>query len=255
MPGPVFITGKYASISIGGVLMCLDSWDLDESGEPVEVTTWCSPRGLDGGVIRAEYEPGLIEGSFTASGPFRGVAPAIGDVVNIVFGVNSTITAARQCLITGVKISTELKGKASVSISGKVVGLPTTFAAMAGAAYDPKSGWTAPVGTIDPNQLAAGAGGGPLVWGPGAAPGNPNTFGGGTNVVNTNVTTTTGTGTGGGTPVTIPDPNAGNPATFGGDGASPGGASPGGASSGGASSGGASPGGASSGGALPGITP
>jgi len=246
MPGPVFITGKYASISIGGVLMCLDSWDLDESGEPVEVTTWCSPRGLDGGVIRAEYEPGLIEGSFTASGPFRGVAPAIGDVVNIVFGVNSTITAARQCLITGVKISTELKGKASVSISGKVVGLPTTFAAMAGAAYDPKSGWTAP----DPNQLAAGAGGGPLVWGPGAAPGNPNTFGGGTNVVNTNVTTTTGTGTGGGTPVTIPDPNAGNPATFGGDGASPGGASPGGASSGGASSGGAS-----SGGALPGITP
>ena len=236
MPGPVFITGKYASISIGGVLMCLDSWDLDESGEPVEVTTWCSPRGLDGGVIRAEYEPGLIEGSFTASGPFRGVAPAIGDVVNIVFGVNSTITAARKCLITGVKISTELKGKASVSISGKVVGLPTTLAAMDGAALDPKSGWTAPIGAIDPNQLIADGK---------TQPGDPNTFGGGTNVVNTNVTTTTGTGTGGGTPVTIPDPNAGNPATFGGDVASPGGASPGGAS----------PGGASPGGALPGITP
>jgi hypothetical protein len=186
MPGPVFITGKYASISIGGVLMCLDSWDLDESGEPVDVTTWCSPRGTDGGVIRAQYEPGLIEGSFTASGPFKGVAPAIGDSVTIIFGVNATITASRQCLITGVKISTELKGKASISISGKVVGLPgVTLAANSEFILDPKTGWTMPTpANFDPNALPGGTGGGPLVWGPG----------------------------------TIPDPNAGNAAAFGGGG-------------------------------------
>lgn len=150
MPTPIFITGKYATLTIGAAAQCLDSWELNESGEPIDVTNWCSTRGTDGGVIRAEYEPGLIEGDFSASGPFKGAAPAIGDIVDIVFGVNATVTAARKCLITSVKIQTELKGKATVNISGKVVGLPTVQAA-AGTTLDPKTGWTAPTPAVQGN--------------------------------------------------------------------------------------------------------
>ena len=122
---PVFITGKYASLTIGGQPVCMESWDLEESAEPIDVTTWCSPRDpLDNGVIRAEYEPGLIDGSFNMSGPYRGVTPSKGDIVEITFGVNATINIKRKCLIQSIKVATELRGKATVTISGKIVGLP-----------------------------------------------------------------------------------------------------------------------------------
>lgn len=122
---PVYITGKYATLTIDGAPACMDSWELNESAEPVDVTNWCSVRGPDGGVIRPEYEPGLIEGDFSASGPYKGLAPAIGALVPIVFGVNATLTAQRLCLVTSVKVSTELKGKATLSISGKICGVIT----------------------------------------------------------------------------------------------------------------------------------
>jgi hypothetical protein len=124
-----YITGKYAYITFNGQPACMDSWELDESTEPIDVTNWCSVRSpVDGGIVRAEYEPGLVEGTWSTSGPYRGVAPVIGEIYEICFGVNQQYSAVRSCLVLNVKVQTEVKGKATINISGKVVGIPAAKA-------------------------------------------------------------------------------------------------------------------------------
>lgn len=109
-----YYSGKNASITIGGVLYPMDSWNLDDTCEQVDVTNFTT--GGEQALIA-----GITSGTMSTSGPYAGLAPVTGATGLITFDVGGGGGAAtRKILITSVKKSTQVKDKATLEISGSI---------------------------------------------------------------------------------------------------------------------------------------
>ena len=114
-----FYTGKTGSVTIGANAQPLTDWSLDGKVEPIEVTNFTS-----GGY--QESVAGIASIDITASGPYDGGAGAQpGDSASFVLAAGSgagapsfTVTAR----VTSVKIDTNVKGVAMVSITAQSTG-------------------------------------------------------------------------------------------------------------------------------------
>lgn len=120
-----YYAGKLASFSFAGTVFTMDSWTLDENVEEVEVTNFATvdPTAPLNGAVRTVI-PGVPGGTFTASGPYSGAAPLKGTYGMAVFGAGQGNAASRSVLITNVKISTQVKDKATLEISGSITPIP-----------------------------------------------------------------------------------------------------------------------------------
>ena len=109
-----YYSGKNASITIGGILYAMDNWSLEDNCEEVEVTNFTT------GGLRAVID-GIVGGNMSTSGPYTGLVPTIGSIGLITFDVGGGGGAAtRKILITSSKKSTEVKGKATLEVSGSI---------------------------------------------------------------------------------------------------------------------------------------
>lgn len=108
-----YYAGKNASITIQGISYPMDTWDLSDDTEEVDVTNFTS------GGIR-ELIAGIYTGSMSTSGPYNGTAPTTGTTGTIIFNVGGGVTASRKIFLNSVKTNTAVKDKATLSISGSI---------------------------------------------------------------------------------------------------------------------------------------
>lgn len=127
-----FYTGKYGFLTVGGASFPMEEWSLEVEIEEVEVSNFNS-----GGV--KSLLGGLIGGSFSASGPYAGAIPGLGDLDSIsvqaanlgngaigsfTFGVGPGKSFTYPVLITNASVSQNVKEKATVEISGSLTNNP-----------------------------------------------------------------------------------------------------------------------------------
>jgi hypothetical protein len=106
-----YLAGKFAFITVGGTSYPMDSFSLDDTAEEVDVTNFTS-LGFK------QTIPGIGSATFSASGPYTGTAPTAGAAGLIVFGISAAVSATRNMTITSVKVSTQVKDKATLEITG-----------------------------------------------------------------------------------------------------------------------------------------
>lgn len=128
-----YFVGKYAAFVLDGTPYCLTDYNLEINSEPVDLTTFCS-IGQAGTVVGAvagvnTVVGGIIGGNFTASGPYTGVAPVVGDIVSIVFYLASPTgpSFTQTFLITSVRIATNVRDKATIELAGDLTALATNL--------------------------------------------------------------------------------------------------------------------------------
>lgn len=115
-----YFTGKNAAIVIGGVPYCLTDWSLNLTSDEVDLTTFCS-----GGVNTVVG--GILGGDMSASGPYTGSAPTVGQVYNVIFYLAAPGGPSFQqyFLITSVRVATNVRDKATIEVSGTLTALAT----------------------------------------------------------------------------------------------------------------------------------
>jgi hypothetical protein len=127
-----YYVGKNAGIEIDGQVICMTDWSLNTTAEEVDLTTFCSV-GNAGTIFEGikgvnTVVGGILGGSMSASGPYTGIAPTVGDVVPVVFFL-STLPGGpsftQTFLITSVNITQNVRDKAQLEVAGTLTALPT----------------------------------------------------------------------------------------------------------------------------------
>lgn len=130
-----YFVGKNAAIVINSVPYCLTDWNLEVNSEEVDITTFCSvgQAGTVVGQVRGvnTVVGGVIGGSMTATGPYTGGAPSAGEIYPVIFYLGSPTgpqngpSFTQTFLITSVRVTQNVRDKATLEISGTLTALPT----------------------------------------------------------------------------------------------------------------------------------
>ena len=119
MPAPAYLSGKYALITFGAVAQQMDNWKLTEVAEFVDCTNFLT-LGHEDGV------DGIENGKFSTSGPYKGSGePSKGSIVTVEFGHSASIKASRRCYVEEVELGTDVKGKGTISVTGRILPIYT----------------------------------------------------------------------------------------------------------------------------------
>lgn len=118
-----YFAGKFAFITLGGVTYPMDTWEFSEQIETVEVTNFTTVNSDSAKPLGVQKQliPGVYGGSFSTSGPYIGVAPIAGVRGVAVFGYATGLSVTRNVITVEVKLNTQVKDKATLSISGEFV--------------------------------------------------------------------------------------------------------------------------------------
>lgn len=111
------LSGKGGSVSIGGSVLGVKSWDIDAKGDAVDVT------GFDSAGEK-EFISGLTEWSGTAecfldAGGYL-ASTALGTSVSVSLASSSTapkVTCSGTAIVTGWKVSVPVEGAVTLSIA------------------------------------------------------------------------------------------------------------------------------------------